>query len=523
MDAVAFILIAFALAVAVGIAIVRGLRRIWSRTPTREFVVAVVRGLFFSPSGVAAGHGAMVLPTIGCIPFWISEPRHFSPLFFLPAALFALFSLAASVDVFVSRSPVSALRGLIRMGIWLPVIAWTVAVVALAMNPSAPRDLYDYRDWTTDVWTASSLITGAAGFGVFLLVLAASIGGLRLLKSASASRAELASVTAGLVISVVYLVALPIFHSVTSAQENKLKSEHGALVGAIWNRDLAEFKSALAARKHLPIDAPLMYHVLLFSIDRRLEDMAVELVKAGTPLLLNKQLHPELRLAIQHRADHQHDRPSSELVAGIMAVASAAGLADSEELAKGLNEVTANLVDKYPPSRNISARNPISDRVQNDPQIGFAASLSQDALQAAVTEGRFATIETRNANGETVLFFALRDEKQCEQAPERLRNGIDVHAANVLGVTPLMLAAGNCGNDMVPLLLEKKVDVNAVSKDGSTALMYASVAGQPQNVQRLLVAGARAKLKTNAGETALSMARQQRFDDVVKLLEQASR
>lgn len=523
MDAVAFILVAFALAVAVGIAIVRGIRRTWSPTPTRELLVAVVRGLFFSPSGVAAGHGALLLPTIGCIPFWISEPRHFTPLYFVPAALFALLSLAASADVLVSRSPASALRGLIRIGIWLPVVAWLVALVALAINPPAPRDLYDYRDWTTDVWSPSSFITGVAGFGVFLLVLAASIGGLRVLKGTSASRAQVASVMAGLVISVAYLVALPIFHSVTNAQENRLKSEHGALVSAIWNRDLPAFNSALAARKHLPIDAPLMYHVLLFSIDRRLEDMAVELVKAGTPLLLNKQLHPELRVAIQRRADHQHDRPTSELVAGIMAVASATGLADSEVLAKGLSEVTINLVDKYPPSRNMSARNLNSDRIQNDPQIGFAASLSQDALQAAVTERRFATIETRNANNETVLFFALRDEKQCEKAPDLLRNGVDVHAANILGVTPLMLAAGNCGNDMVLLLLEKRVDVNAVSNDGSTALMYASVAGQSKNVQRLLTAGARAKLKTHSGETALSMARQQRFDDVVKLLEQASR
>ena len=266
-----------------------------------------------------------------------------------------------------------------------------------------------------------------------------------------------------------------------------------------------------------------MYHVLLFSIDRRLEDMAVELVKAGTPLLLNKQLHPELPSAIQRQADHVHDRPTSEVVAGIMAVASAAGLADWEILAKGLNEVTANLVDKYPPSRNMSERNPNLDRIQSDPQIGFAASLRMMRFKPAVTESRFATIETRNANNETVLFFALRDEKQCEKAPELLRNGVDVHTANNLGVTPLMLAAGNCVNDTVPLLLEKRVNVNAASSDGSTALMYASVAGQSQNVQSLLAAGARAKLKTNTGETALSMARQQRFDEVVKLLEQASR
>ena len=210
-----------------------------------RLLVAVVRGLFWSPSVAAAGHGALVFPTIGCIPFWIGDPRHFSPLFLVPAALFALLSLAASADVFVSRSSASAPRGLIEIGIWLPVIAWVIAVVVWGMDPPAPRDLYDYRDWTADVWSPRSFITGAVGFGLFSLVLVASIGGSRVLKGIRASRVELASVIAGLVISVAYLVALPIFHSVTNDQERRLKSEHGALVSAVWKRDLEEFKLAL--------------------------------------------------------------------------------------------------------------------------------------------------------------------------------------------------------------------------------------------------------------------------------------
>ena len=210
--------------------------------------------------------------------------------------------------------------------------------------------------------------------GVFMLVLAASISGQQLLKGANASRAELVSVTAELVISVTYLAALPIYHSIINEQEKRSKLEHGALMSAVWQRDLTAFKTALEARKHLAIDAPLMYHVFLFSIDRRLEDMALEVVNAGMPLLLNKQLHPELRGAIQRHADYHHDRPTPELVAGIMAVASRADLRTQRHWRK-VSMTLLPISQTYPPSR-ISSRNALAERIQNDPQIGFAASLS---------------------------------------------------------------------------------------------------------------------------------------------------
>ena len=59
---------------------------------------------------------------------------------------------------------------------------------------------------------------------------------------------------------------------------------------------------------------------------------------------------------------------------------------------------------------------------------------------------------------------------------------------------------------VVPLLLEKRADINAKNKNGETALMIAAKYGEEAVIQLLLEKGADTKVKNKEGETALMIA-----------------
>jgi ankyrin repeat protein len=67
-------------------------------------------------------------------------------------------------------------------------------------------------------------------------------------------------------------------------------------------------------------------------------------------------------------------------------------------------------------------------------------------------------------------------------------------------------------------LLSRGVDVNAVNDKGSTALMMAAFFGRTENARILVAKGANIRLRDNAGDTALDIARKEKSEDVVALL-----
>lgn len=134
-----------------------------------------------------------------------------------------------------------------------------------------------------------------------------------------------------------------------------------------------------------------------------------------------------------------------------------------------------------------------------------------------------ANINLRNKKQQTALHIAAhglsakivetllsRDPSTAASSAGVEMRGAEVDARDELGRTPLMLAANNEGlvpDEVMRLLLNAGAKVNAQDNDGNTALMLAAKAGSFSGVGFLLSKQADAKLKNNAGMTALKLAR----------------
>jgi uncharacterized protein len=117
------------------------------------------------------------------------------------------------------------------------------------------------------------------------------------------------------------------------------------------------------------------------------------------------------------------------------------------------------------------------------------------------------------AEGHESVVFALLDA------------GADPNARNDLGRTALMFAASKGFTPIVTALLARNASPDLAPADGQgwTALMVASSNGHLDSVKALLEAGATPASRDEAGETALSLARQRGHRDVAELLEEKAR
>jgi len=103
-----------------------------------------------------------------------------------------------------------------------------------------------------------------------------------------------------------------------------------------------------------------------------------------------------------------------------------------------------------------------------------------------------------------------------------LTSKVDVNAKDDEGRTALMFAVTNMKTDCVDLLLSHGADVNATANDGSTALMLGASVGDSGIVRVLLSKGAHLSGKfIETGKTALTLAREREYTEIVELLKAA--
>jgi len=96
---------------------------------------------------------------------------------------------------------------------------------------------------------------------------------------------------------------------------------------------------------------------------------------------------------------------------------------------------------------------------------------------------------------------------------------LDAHSG---GRTPLIIAVCNENKSLVDILLHAGAKVDARDIYGCTALMEAAIRPQKDILLRLLHAGCNPRLKSEKGDSAISLAKERKMLDNIKLLEQAA-
>lgn len=128
-------------------------------------------------------------------------------------------------------------------------------------------------------------------------------------------------------------------------------------------------------------------------------------------------------------------------------------------------------------------------------------------------------LNTLNVLGESPLMLAAL-KGEFELAAQMVKKGADV---NKTGWTPLHYAASNGHVSVIKLLLENHAYIDAESPNGTTPLMMASMYGSPEAVKLLLDEGADLSLKNQQGMTALDFADRGKRPDAFELLTKAQR
>jgi ankyrin repeat protein len=146
---------------------------------------------------------------------------------------------------------------------------------------------------------------------------------------------------------------------------------------------------------------------------------------------------------------------------------------------------------------------------------------------------RGADINVRDNEGTTPLAFNISSvsdqSKVLAIARMLIAAGAEVNLKDKTETTPLKLAVyqfEDHDGELVKLLLKAGADANAADDYGTTVLMHAVHAANQEaalikNVRALILAGAQVNARNKLGQTALSIAAEDKNDNLIELLKKA--
>ena len=119
------------------------------------------------------------------------------------------------------------------------------------------------------------------------------------------------------------------------------------------------------------------------------------------------------------------------------------------------------------------------------------------------------------SSANNALRLAAREERMEELANLLQKRGVDINSKSKEGLTALMYASKNCSPKIVKFLLSHKADVNLRDREGRTALIFAARESCWQVVQELAkVSGLDAVVRDRHQKTAIDYANENAVTEV---------
>lgn len=159
-----------------------------------------------------------------------------------------------------------------------------------------------------------------------------------------------------------------------------------------------------------------------------------------------------------------------------------------------------------------------ADNEQGDTALSYAVESGQVGMVQRLYESG-ASLQPMGRFGLSPLMHACSD-KSIEAAKFLLSLRVNVNEKAHTGITALMRCVNEIGDNrkMASFLIKAGADVNAVDKDGRTALMDAAWYGDLEMVKLLVEHGADIELEAENGDYAILCAEKQQHAHVVEFL-----
>ncbi len=141
--------------------------------------------------------------------------------------------------------------------------------------------------------------------------------------------------------------------------------------------------------------------------------------------------------------------------------------------------------------------------------------------QRAGVLGELKTLDGARNDGKTplMLLMSMDINTANELLPIFLEKGVDINATDNVGNTALILNTKNmCFKDIIKELVRAGADINMSDNTGSTALYYALKYGNQEVARFLIKKGADYNHTNNKGESCVQVAVEKGYDTVLELM-----